>query len=182
MFQYRFVRIQKTYRTRRNSENSRNNSEGKHFLGTNDQSSHSSRLRREKESLESLLRSPTIEPLLQPTSGPSDSDSESLSESDRNLWDFMQSSANVGHDVSTRINYITAQFQPTLDKFTDTIHKMDQYRASADQIASRTLAICAEKLSERDKEGRRRARQEEENRSPRRDLSSVLRSLAQAER
>jgi len=85
-------------------------------------------------------------------------------------------------DLSTRLTSVTATLGPTIDTFADGIHKMSQYRDAAEKVASRTLAICAGKLSEREREGRRRALQQEEDRSPRRDLGNVLRGLSQLDR
>jgi hypothetical protein len=54
---------------------------------------------------------------------------------------------------------------------------MAQYRDAAERVSGRVLGICAQKLEERDREGRWNAVGE-----TREDLTGVLRSLGRIER
>lgn len=84
-------------------------------------------------------------------------------------------------DIHSRVETIFEDLQPSVDAFADRVHKVAQYRDAADNVASRVLSIAAEKLAEREDDSRRRA-QPERDRSPRRDLGSVLRGLSRADR
>jgi len=83
--------------------------------------------------------------------------------------------------VSDRLNGIKATLGPAIDAFTDGIHQIDQYRGAAENVAGRVLAMCAEQLANREREGRKRALPQTE-RSPSRDLTGVLRSLSRLDR
>jgi kinetochore protein Mis13/DSN1 len=83
--------------------------------------------------------------------------------------------------IESRVDQIFDKLEPNIDAFADGVHKVAQYRDAADNVASRVLSIAAEKLAEQENEGRRRA-QPERDRSPRRDLGSVLRGLSRIDR
>ena len=59
--------------------------------------------------------------------------------------------------VSARVNSLTSSLAPTIDAFADGVHKLAMYCQTADRLAGNVLAVCAEKLEERDREGKRRA-------------------------
>lgn len=141
------------------------------------------RLRSEKDALEALLRPPSILDL-PPTKKDSDSDVdlETLSESDADILKSLNTNSNLSADIASRVNKVTSDLGPAVDIFADGVHKINQYRIGADGIASQALSLCAEKLADRERAGRRKALGVEDDRSPGRDLSSVLRGLSKAER
>jgi kinetochore protein Mis13/DSN1 len=145
-----------------------------------------SRLKSERQSLEALLRPPSI-PAISPQPSQSSShahptpiDPTLLSPSDASILESLNSNSIPPATISSRINTVTASLGPTIDAFADGIHKINQYRDAAERVAGRTLGICAEKLEERDKEGRRRAVGEPPR--ARESLGGVLRSLSRIER
>ena len=140
-------------------------------------------MRSEKDALDALLRPPSLPdvPLERPQSDLSN-DLEALSESDANILRSLRSTSNLSADITSRVNKVTSDLGPAIDTFADGVHKINQYRMGADGTASQVLSLCAEKLAEREKAGRKRALGVEDARSPGRDLSSVLRGLSKAER
>ncbi|KAL1980188.1 hypothetical protein VTN96DRAFT_4486 [Rasamsonia emersonii] len=52
--------------------------------------------------------------------------------------------------VSSRLSRITTSLAPTLDSFASGIHDIEIYRAAADDVSSRILRICSQRLEERD--------------------------------
>jgi hypothetical protein len=63
------------------------------------------------------------------------------------------------------------------------MHQIAQYREAADTVAGRVLKICADKLEDSEKEGRRHALGEAaEISTPKDELGAVLRSLSKLER
>ena len=138
------------------------------------------RLRSEKDALEALLRPPSIPDL--PNAEGDTIDQETLSESDANIVRSLRSTSDLSAEIASRVNKVTSNLGPAIDTFADGVHKINQYRLGADSIASQVLSICAEKLAERERAGRRKALGVEDDRSPGRDLSSVLRGLSKAER
>ena len=104
-----------------------------------------------------------------------------LTEPEQEMLSSLTSHANTTDDVSQRLNSLQTALGPSIDTFADGIHKVAQYRAAADNVAGTVLSVCSRKMSERELEGRRKALQDE-NRSPRRDLNSVLRGLSRVDR
>lgn len=137
------------------------------------------RLRSEKDALEALLRPPSIPE--QPNQSLVKLDRSLLDESETAVLDSLASGSQLQADTSQRINSVQTSLGPSVDAFADGIHKIAQYRNAADSVASSVLSICARKLDERDHEGRKKAL-EDEGRSPRGDLDSVLRGLSRADR
>ena len=85
--------------------------------------------------------------------------------------------------ISSRINSLLASLGPTTDAFADGMHQIAQYRDAADNVAGRVLRMCADKLEDREKEGRRHALGEAAEMSTTKDeLRGVLRSLSRLER
>lgn len=52
--------------------------------------------------------------------------------------------------ISTRLSRITSGLAPTLDSFAAGVHDIELYRAMSDNVSSRILRICAERLDERE--------------------------------
>lgn len=88
--------------------------------------------------------------------------------------------------ISQRVNEILESIGPTIDQFADGVHRLGQYQTAAEDVAGRTLALCAEKLTEREKQGRKSALatsgQMQQQDTPPKDIASVLRSLSRADR
>jgi len=141
------------------------------------------RLRSEKDALEALLRPPSIPDLpTRKNDSDSDIDLEALSESDADILRSLNSDASLSADMASRVNKVTSDLGPAVDIFADGVHKINRYRMGGDGIASQVLSLCAEKLADRERAGRRKALGVEDDRSPGRDLNSVLRGLSKAER
>ena len=145
------------------------------------------RLRVEKEALESFLRLPSLSPPHQPRS-PLNIDRSLLSEAEAAVLDSTTSgrSRSPTLQISRRVNDSLDLIGQTLNQFTDGVHGIGQYRTAADNVAGRALAICAEKLTDREKEGRKKALaatdQTQSQDTPPKDMASVLRSLSRADR
>ncbi len=143
------------------------------------------RLRLEREALKDLLRPPSIPNQHQiKASVPSKdelSESSLLSEADIAALGILAPSSTSTDQVQERLNRLFESLGPTVDNFADGIHAIGQYRTAASNVAGRALAICAERLTVREKEGRKRALQVEQG-SPPKDFGSVLRSLSKADR
>jgi len=143
------------------------------------------RLRAEKEALGNLLGTPAVPSSRQVQSSllsnDQNLDQTLLSETDIAALDSLPRSATSSDRISQSINGLYDSLGPTIDKFADGIHTIGQYCQAADNVASRALAICAERLSQREKEGRKRALPEAQG-TPPKDLGGVLRSLSRADR
>ncbi|KPI39605.1 Kinetochore protein mis13 [Cyphellophora attinorum] len=133
------------------------------------------KLKSERDALENLLKSPPS----QKHPRPSDLDASLLSPEEAEMLHQLQSRPN--QTIESRVDQIFDKLEPNIDAFADGVHKVAQYRDAADNVASRVLSIAAEKLAEQENEGRRRAKPERD-RSPRRDLGSVLRGLSRIDR
>lgn len=144
------------------------------------------RLKSERKSLEALLRPPSIPSVLRdnPRSSshvnPPTLDNSLLSHSDISILETLNTSSTNPATISSRINNLSATLGPSIDAFADGVHKVAQYRDAAERVSSHVLSICAQKLEERDKEGRRRAVGAAGDASD--DLTGVLRSLSKIER
>ncbi|EXJ75732.1 uncharacterized protein A1O5_00239 [Cladophialophora psammophila CBS 110553] len=159
-------------------------------------------LRLEKEALENLLRPPNVPSLhdLDVPTNPSKAnelDRSLLSDTDIAALDSVIASNNnsvtTSDQISRRLGGVLESIGPTVDMFADGIHTIGQYRTAADEVAGRVLAICAEKLTQREKDGKRRARgigtasgsgrgSGSSSTGPPKDLGAVLRSLSRADR
>ncbi len=145
------------------------------------------RLRIEKQALESFLQPPRLPPPQRPRS-PSQIDRSLLYEAHAAALDSISSSSNPTSTdrIACRVNEMLESIGPTIDRFADSVHRTDQYRTAADTVAGRVLAICAEKLTDREKEGRKKALaavdQTQHQDTPPKNMASVLRSLSRADR
>lgn len=142
------------------------------------------RLRANRAALESLNQPPSIPDAEKIAPDPSlvGSDRSLLSPEDATLLDTLQAASSSTMTVQNRLDMISASLGPTIDSFADGIHKIGQYRNAADNIAGRALAICAEKLAEKENQGRPNMAQDEQQASPGTQLGNVLRSLSRVER
>lgn len=137
----------------------------------------------EKNALEALKKPSSV-----PASEPFDQtasetiNEELLSEGDAVILKSLRSSTDFATSLATRVNKLVTNLGPSIDVFADGIHSINQYRLGADQVAGQVLSVCARKLADREKEGRRKALGLEEDRSPGRDLSGVLRGLSKTGR
>ncbi|RMZ75739.1 hypothetical protein DV737_g5138, partial [Chaetothyriales sp. CBS 132003] len=137
------------------------------------------RLRAEKESLEALLRPPSIPKVQQPDA--SALDSSLLSDSDKAVHQSLAAGTDMAQDIASRLNAVRQKLGPTVDLFASSVHSISQYRDTADEVATRVLSLCAQKLEDREKEGRRRAAEKGADPSPRADLTAVLRGLSRVD-
>ncbi|RMZ75520.1 hypothetical protein DV738_g5413, partial [Chaetothyriales sp. CBS 135597] len=135
------------------------------------------RLRAEKEALEALLRPPSVPKVPQPDAAAA-LDTCLLSDSDKAAHESLTASTNMAQDIASRLNALRQTLGPTVDLFASSVHSINQYREAADDVATRVLSLCAQKLQDREKEGRRRAAEKGANPSPRADLAAVLRGLS----
>jgi kinetochore protein Mis13/DSN1 len=137
------------------------------------------RLRSERDALEALLQPPSIPDI--PEQSVSRLDKSLLNDTDSAIFDSSRSNTNTSRDASSRLNSIQTSLGRSIDVFADGVHRVAQYRNAADSVAGTVLSVCSRKLTERELEGRRKALQDED-RSPRRDLNSVLRGLSRVDR
>ena len=119
------------------------------------------RLQADRQSLEALLRPPSL-PLIsrKPSKGLSEHpsiDLKLLSPLDARLLSSLASTSTASMTISTSLNSMTASLGPTIDAFADGVHQIGQYCEATENVAGKVLGICAEKLEDREKEGRRRA-------------------------
>ncbi|EXJ79250.1 hypothetical protein A1O3_08751 [Capronia epimyces CBS 606.96] len=144
------------------------------------------RLRAEKDALESLHQPPKI-----PRLGELDTpirlqnnhlDKSLLSDADITALEASAASHTTSFDqISDRLNRLHQSLGPTIDTFADGIHAIGQYCESADNVAGRVLSLCAQRLAQREHEGRKRALPAAQG-TPPKDLGGVLRSLSRADR
>ena len=133
------------------------------------------RLKLERDALEKLLKPPPE----QSYPRPSKIDTSLLSPDEAEILQQLQ--GGTGDELRARVDQIFDKLEPAVDAFADGVHKVAQYRDAADSVANRVLSIAADKLADRENDGRKRA-QPERDRSPKRDLGSVLRGLSRADR
>lgn len=133
----------------------------------------------EKDALDALKQPPSISsPFLFGETDTPNLEEDLLSESDARILRLLRANTELPTSLDNRVDKVITNLGPSIDTFADGIHKINQYRIGADQISSQVLSVCANKLAEREKEGRRKALGLDEDRSPGRDLSSVLRGLS----
>ena len=131
------------------------------------------RLRAEKKSLEGLAR-----PRNKKLSTPLPTRTDSLSEADSHVILTLQQSSNFPEQLASKVDDMTTRLESTIDVFADGLHRVNQYQKHADAVANRVLALCSNKLAERDKSERQQALGDTE--SPGRSLSGVLRGLSKS--
>lgn len=59
--------------------------------------------------------------------------------------------------LQSRLTHLSASLEPTVDLLADGIHKISQYRLTAERVADRILGSAAERLEQRDRDARERA-------------------------
>src|SRR5438034_412474 len=80
-----------------------------------------------------------------------------LSPCDAQILESLASTGGSFETTSLRLNAISASLGPTIDSFTDDLHRIAQYRNAADNVAGQVLKMCADRLEDREKEGRKHA-------------------------
>lgn len=137
----------------------------------------------EKDALDALKQPPSVSnPYIFDENTATSIDEDILSESDARILQSLRAHTELPTDLNSRVNRAITNLGPSVDTFADGIHKINQYRIGADQISNQVLSVCANKIAEREREGRRKALGLSEDRSPGRDLSSVLRGLSKADK
>ncbi|KAJ5519570.1 Mtw1 kinetochore complex DSN1 [Penicillium fimorum] len=147
---------------------------------------HIQKLHKERQSLNALLRQPTIPTITakpqpgnqqkdkqsSPTSPGEEIDSSLLDPSQQALLESLNPSNQPPEEasstisstrppitpsaVSAQLSRITSGLAPTLDTFAAGVHDIELYRASADTVSSRILRICSQRLEERDAQNTQR--------------------------
>jgi kinetochore protein Mis13/DSN1 len=56
--------------------------------------------------------------------------------------------------LQTHLSSLTQSLEPTIDFFADGVHKIEQYRATAERAADRVLGTAARRLEERERRGK----------------------------
>jgi kinetochore protein Mis13/DSN1 len=56
--------------------------------------------------------------------------------------------------LQTHLTKLTQSLEPNIDLFADGVHKIEQYRSTAERVADRVLGTAAKRLEERDKVGK----------------------------
>ncbi|KAJ8111086.1 hypothetical protein OPT61_g6230 [Boeremia exigua] len=134
------------------------------------------RLEEEKAAWESLEKST---PATIPAASPSDAPAVTLADIDTSLLDpaqaailsrlqLLPASEEQSQAASTftfttpfalqsHLNKLSQSLEPNIDIFADGIHKIEQYRNTADRVADRILGTAAKRLEERDREVKERA-------------------------
>jgi kinetochore protein Mis13/DSN1 len=149
--------------------------------------SYCARLQADRHSLEALLQPLPIPTLPENSSSQAQAPQTEapllLLPSDAQVLNALASKPPSSEWLSSRLNSIAASLGPTIDAFADGIHQIAQYREAADTVAGRVLKICADKIEDSEKEGRRHALGEAaEMSTPKDELGAVLRSLSKLER
>lgn len=141
------------------------------------------RLQANRHALESLDQPRSIPETqdIAPDPGLIESNRSLLSPEDAALLDSLKAAPSTANTIQNRLKTISTLLGPVIDSFADGIHKIGQYRDAADTIAGRALAICAEKLAEKENRGRPKMAQEGQS-SPGTQLGNVLRGLSRVER
>lgn len=129
---------------------------------------YSYRLKTERETWESLLRPPPDEaPLLPPLpstpADPSTIDASLISNPTQAAT--LQTLKSLASDfqpslpaaTTSRLQKINQNLEFEVDKFTSNVHALGAYKDAAERVADDVLAMGAEVLEKRDREGRSRA-------------------------
>jgi kinetochore protein Mis13/DSN1 len=56
--------------------------------------------------------------------------------------------------LENHLSHLSLSLEPNIDLFADGLHKIQQYRNTAERVADRVLSTAAQRLEERDKEGK----------------------------
>lgn len=59
--------------------------------------------------------------------------------------------------LQSHLTKLSESLEPNIDLFTDGVHKIEQYRNTAERVADRILGTAAKRLEERDREVKERA-------------------------
>lgn len=58
--------------------------------------------------------------------------------------------------LQTHLNKLSQSLEPSIDLFADGVHKIEQYRNTAERVADRVLGTASKRLEERDREVKER--------------------------
>lgn len=129
------------------------------------------RLQKERQSLNALLRPPSVPRIKSkpdtlpstPQTSPSQIDPSHLDPSQQQLLLLLQPRPPASSQppaesippippaaVSSRLSRLTDGLGPTLDTLASGVHDIELYRALSDRVSAQVLRICAERLDERD--------------------------------
>ncbi|ORY19488.1 kinetochore protein Mis13 [Clohesyomyces aquaticus] len=59
--------------------------------------------------------------------------------------------------LQTHLSHLASSLEPNIDLLADGVHKIEQYRNTAERVADRVLGTAAQRLEERDREGKEKA-------------------------
>lgn len=57
--------------------------------------------------------------------------------------------------LEAHLTRLSDSLEPSIDLFADGVHKIEQYRNTAERVADRVLGTASKRLEERDREGRK---------------------------
>ncbi|KAI9812909.1 MAG: hypothetical protein M1827_004427 [Pycnora praestabilis] len=138
------------------------------------------RLQEERAAWEALSTSasalPPLPPPISTIPTPSEIDASLLDPEQAAFLNTLLTQRDIASSTQNRIQSITSQLEFQVDQFADGVHKLDQYRVTADRIADQILAQCADSLAKREEDGKESAGTAEL------PVQEVLRSLSRMER
>jgi hypothetical protein len=100
--------------------------------------------------IDASLLDPTQAPILAALRQSTEQDqphAESSTSQPSSAFTFTTSTA-----LQTHLTKLSLSLEPNIDLFTDGVHKIEQYRNTADRVADRVLGTAAKRLDERDRE------------------------------
>lgn len=59
--------------------------------------------------------------------------------------------------LQSHLSKLSQSLEPNIDLFADGVHKIEQYRNTAERVADRVLSTAAKRLEDRDREVKERA-------------------------
>ena len=59
--------------------------------------------------------------------------------------------------LQTHLDKLSSSLEPSIDLFADGVHKIEQYRNTAERVADRVLGTASKRLEERDKKAKEKA-------------------------
>lgn len=110
------------------------------------------RLQGEKASWEKIVSSASSSTPIAPSEANISSIDRALLDdpSQAAILDTLKSSESLPASIATRLQKITSDLEPQIDAFADGIHRIGQYRISAERVANRILSSAAQKFERRD--------------------------------
>jgi kinetochore protein Mis13/DSN1 len=102
--------------------------------------------------IDASLLDPTQAPILEALQRSAQQDQPHPESSTSSTFTFTTAAA-----LQTHLTKLSLSLEPSIDLFTDGVHKIEQYRNTADRVADRVLGTAAKRLDERDREIKERA-------------------------